>query len=153
MMMNISDPGDNWWLRDEGDHFTIHFQLSHTKNDGSMTKLGPLGDGDQIMQIFLKLRGYFSILFPLATLSSGHGQMVMGTSDSESKIFQGIKELFLKGETCHTFWEHLRELEMNAANKIEEDGGKFLRSLQKANFFLMELATIRRFWMAIQAKL
>lgn len=148
-MMNISDPGDSWWFRDQGDKFTIHFQFSHMQNDGSLLKLGPLGDSDQVMANFQKLRGYFSILFPVSTYASGHGQMVMGTSKADDQVFKGIKDLFMTGETGHFFWDYLRKLEEDAREKDP----KFLKSLLKANFFLMELATIRRFWMAIEKKL
>ena len=148
-MMNISDPGDSWWFKSNNDSFSIHFQLSHMNNSDDFIKLGPLGDCSQVMENFRKLRGYFSILFPVSTYSSGHGQVVMGTSSPDNVVFQGIKDLFISGETGHMFWEHLRNLE----EKAQLNDENFLRSLQKANFFLVELATIRRFWIAIEEKL
>ena len=56
-------------------------------------------------------------------------------------------DIFTKGDVDHAFWEYLRDLEVKA------EGRPYIESLQKANFFIMQIATMRRFWMQIQKAL
>lgn len=146
-VLNVSDPGDSWWLKLDENKIRILFKLSHTDNIHSLIKLGPLGDTDKYMELFTRLEGYFKMLFPLDEYSSGNGQFTISTSDGQSACFKEFKELLMSGEMSTDLWEHLRGLEMNSS------GGEYLESLQKANYILMELAMIRSFWKTIQDKL
>ena len=65
----------------------------------------------------------------------------------DDKNFQYLKQLLKNGETSHDFWEYLRKLEFEAVEK------NYLSSLQKANYFLMELSCMRNFWKIVETKL
>lgn len=146
-VLNVSDPGDSWWISTEGNEFKIFFKLSRTEAMDKMIKLGPLGDTEHAIDMFNKLYGYFQMLFPVADYSSAHGQLAIRCEREHDPIFKAFIEIFTKGDADHAFWEYLRDLEVKA------EGKAYMESLQKANFFMMQIATMRRFWMQIQDRL
>jgi hypothetical protein len=146
-ILNVSDPSDSWWVNINGNQLKIFFKLSRTESMGDLVKLGPLGDTDHAIDMFNKLYGYFQMLFPVADYASAHGQMAIKCEREHDPIFKALTKIFLTGDADHEFWEYLRDLEMQAQQK------PYLESLQKANLFLMEIATKRRFWKQIQEAL
>ena len=146
-IFNVSDPGDSWWLKTEQDRLTVLFKLSHTEDMEKLTKLGPLGDPTKTMQILENLYGYFKMIFPVGDYVCAHGQWSVSTDNFDDKNFQYLKQLLKNGETSHDFWEYLRKLEFEAVEK------NYLSSLQKANYFLMELSCMRNFWKIVETKL
>lgn len=146
-ILNVSDPGDSWWISSEKSEFKIFFKLSRTESMDKLLKLGPLGDTDHAIDMFNKLYGYFQMLFPVADYSSAHGQLAIRCERQYDPIFKALTEIFTIGDADHAFWEYLRDLEVKAAGK------PYMESLKKANFFIMQIATMRRFWMQIQNKL
>jgi hypothetical protein len=146
-IFNVSDPGDSWWLKCDENKMTLLFKLSHTEDIGSLIKLGPLGDAKKSLEIFKQLFGYFKMIFPVEDYSSGYGQVCMTCAEDQHLHFENLKLLFQTGETSHEFWEYLRQLEMNSQDK------PVLESLQKANYFLMELGFTRSFWKTIEEQL
>ncbi len=145
-IFNVSDPGDSWWYKDNDNEISIHFKLSRTEDIGQLTKLGPLGDSVESLELFKQLFGYFKLIFPVENYSSGHGQVNMSVTN-EDQMFTYFKQLLVDGETSHEFWEFLRNLEMTSQEK------PYLESLQKANYFMMELSFIRHFWKTIEEQL
>ncbi len=146
-IINVSDPGDNWWLKKEEDGFSVFFKLCRTESMDSLVKAGPLGDCEGAMGLFNKLYGYFSLLFPLADYSSAHGQLYFSSKDAHDPVYGDIQNLFLTGEMGNHLWEKLRTLEAEIAEP------KVLDSLKRANFFMMEIALMRSFWREVQALL
>jgi hypothetical protein len=146
-VFNVSDPGDSWWLRLEEKKITVLFKLSHTEDMGRLIKLGPLGDSHKSLDTLNQLYGYFKMMMPIEDYSSGYGQWSMSCAEADNVNFENLKRLFSHGETSHELWEVLRKME------LESQGKPFLESLQKANYFLMELSFIRHFWKTIEEKL
>ena len=146
-VLNVSDPGDSWWISTESAELKIFFKLSKTEAMEKMVKLGPLGDTEHAIDMFNKLYGYFQMLFPVADYSSAHGQLAIRCEIEHDPIFKALIDIFVNGDADHAFWEYLRDLEIKA------EGKPYMESLQKANFFMMQIATMRRFWMQIQDRL
>lgn len=146
-VFNVSDPGDSWWMSVNEGELKIYFKLSHTEKLNRLIKLGPLGDGKIYENLFLQMRGYFQKLFPLKNFSSGYGQIAITTDDPEDLNFQGIVQLFSQGEVSPDLFEFLARWEMSSESET------YLDSLKKANFTLIELATLRGFWREIQSRL
>lgn len=148
-VINVSDPSYSWWMQDSGEEFKIFFKLSQTSKMRSLQKIGPLYDSKLAVEKFSKLYGYLSMLFPIDDFSSGNGELALSCLEVGHPHFESFKALFLDGEPEHDFWEHLRKLEFEAS--LNE--APYLKPLQEANYFLMELATIRKFWKVIQSEL
>ena len=146
-VFNISDPGDSWWLKVEANKMSILFKLSHTEDLSKLTKIGPLGDPQKSMELLDQLYGYFKMIFPVDSYSCGHGQWSVSCAEETNSNFSHLISLFKDGETSHEFWEYLRQLEFDSTDR------PYLDSLQKANYFLMELSCIRDFWKLIETKL
>lgn len=148
-VFNISDPGDSWWLKIDQDRVTVLFKLSHTENMNNLVKLGPIGDPTRSMEVLKQLYGYFKMIFPVGDYACAHGQWTLTCTEPGNAYFHHFKLLLENGETSHDFWEYLRRLEFEAAQEQKP----YLESLQKANYFLMELSCIRNFWKIIESKL
>jgi hypothetical protein len=146
-VLNVSDPGDSWWITTEGSQLKVFFKLSRTESMDKLIKLGPLGDTDHAIEMFSKLYGYFQMLFPVADYSSGHGQLTIRCERAHDPIFKAFIKIFETGDADHEFWDYLRDLEIKAQGK------PYMESLQKANFFMMQIATMRRFWKKVQTAL
>jgi hypothetical protein len=148
-IFNISDPGDSWWLKREGKKLSICFKLSHTDTEAKdgLIKLGPLGDGDKMMDIFAKLYGYFQMLFPVEDYSSAFGQFSLSPVTQNDESFEQFYDLLATGDVHYKFWEKLRNLELQHSDK------PYASDLKQANYFIMELSELRRFWCDVQAHL
>lgn len=146
-VLNVSDPSDSWWLKLDDNKITIMFKLSHTDDVSRLIKLGPLGESDKCLETFNQLYGYFKLMFPIDEYVSGHGQWSMTCAENSNVYFEYLKVLFSHGETSYDFWEYLRKLEMESESK------SYCESLQKANYFMMELSFIRHFWRTIEEQL
>lgn len=146
-VLNVSDPGDSWWVSTEGAQLKVFFKLSRTESIDKLIKLGPLGDTEHAIDMFNKLYGYFQMLFPIADYSSAHGQLTIRCEREFDPVFKAFIKIFETGDADHEFWEYLRDLEVKA------EGKPYKESLQKANFFMMQIATMRRFWKKVQVVL
>jgi len=96
------------------------------------------------MEKFSKLHGYFNLLFPVADYSCAHGQFSMSCSEPDNQVFNELIRVFTEGDVGHDFWETLRKLEMDSQDE------PYLKALQQANYFLIEISTIRNFWKQIE---
>ncbi|MBC76253.1 MAG: hypothetical protein CME64_09585 [Halobacteriovoraceae bacterium] len=146
-ILNVSDPGDNWWIKHDQKSLNIYFKLCRTESIDTLTKVGPLGDCQEAMSWLNKLYGYFSLLFPVKDYSSAHGQFFMSCEHGNNPLFQEIVNVFTTGEIGNGLWERLREVESQAKEPV------VIESLNKANYFLMEIASMRSFWIEIQDQL
>lgn len=146
-VFNISDPGDSWWLKRERNRLSIFFKLTHTNRLDNLIKLGPLGDGEKAMEIFSKLYGYFQMIFDIQDYSSAFGQFSIASSQEGDKFFEYFYELLATGDVSHEFWDKLRNLEILHSHEA------YANDLKQANYFIMELSQLRRFWCEIQENL
>lgn len=146
-IINVSDPGDNWWVKADGERLAIYFKLCRTESMDSLIKAGPLGERDGAMDFFNKLYGYFSLIFPVKDFSSAHGQFFLSCEHEAHPLFQELVKVFTEGEIGNGLWEKLRDLEFGAKSP------EVLSSIKRANYFLMEVAAMRSFWVEIQKKL
>lgn len=146
-IINVSDPGDNWWVKEDKGQLSIFFKLSRTESMEELVKIGPLGDPDHALSLFNQLYGYFAMLFPVKDYSSAHGQFTISCEKPFDPIFRDFMGIFTKGDIGHEFWEYLRHLE------VRSQGRSYAKSLQQANYYLMEIALMRSFWMKIQGQL
>lgn len=146
-VLNISDPGDSWWVKPDKGELKVFFKLSRTEAMDSLVKLGPLGDTNIAMEKFKKLYGYFRMLFPVSDYASAHGQLTIKCEFNNDPVFKDFVKIFTHGDSGFDFWDYLRRLEMDSQGK------PYLESLQQANLFLMEIANMRRFWIRIQEEL
>ena len=71
----------------------------------------------------------------------------MSCEQENNPLFQEIVNVFATGEIGNGTWERLREVESQAKEPV------VIESLNKANYFLMEIASMRSFWMEIQDQL
>jgi len=146
-VFNISDPGDSWWLKRDGKKLSIFFKLTHTDKMDNLIKLGPLGEGEKVMDTFSKLYGYFQMLFQIEDYSSHFGQFSISPVTANDETFEQFYELLSSGDVHYQFWEKLRDLELLHADK------SFAKDLKQANYFIMELSVLRRFWCDVQENL
>jgi hypothetical protein len=145
-VINVSDPGYSWWMSESEGEISIYFKLSRTVDLDSLEKIGPLGDPKLAIKRFNLLKGYFQVLFPIEVFSSAHGMFQLAVEE-ENMMFTEFKRLLLEGDADHSFWEALRHLEQDAIGK------PYLKNIQKANLFMMQLGDLRRFWLAVQEQI
>jgi len=143
-VMNVSDPGDSWWLRRENNSVSLYFKLCRTESMGDMKKLGPIGDNEQTEEIFKKLYGYFSLIFNIKDYSSQTGSFHITPNDPLDPLYLDFINVFEQGEVGFKLMDHLRMLE------DKSDKETFKSSIRRANYFLLELAHMRGFWKEIE---
>lgn len=146
-VMNISDPGDSWWLKVDEDKISLYFKLCRTEVLENMVKLGPIGDNELTHDVFNKLYGYFNLIFEIQDFSCQKGSLHIKPVDMQDGLFQEFINVFKSGEVGIKLMNHLRELE----NKSDRES--FKSSVRRANYFLLEIAHMRGFWMEVQRKL
>lgn len=146
-VFNVSDPSDSWWMAEEQGIFNLYFKLSHTEKLERLIKLGPLGSREIYQDLFVQLRGYFNEMFPLQDYFCGNDQLEFKVAQPQSPLYRSLVHLFEKGEIEPSLFEFMRNWESSAlTTEIRE-------SVRKANYILIELATIRSFWLQIQNQL
>lgn len=144
-VLNISDPGDSWWARVDQDSIEIYLGLKNTLSIHKLRKLGPLGEIDETLDSFTKLRGYFKMFFPVHEYSSSHG--VVKIKSECDLYFESLKNLLCDGEISLELLEKMREFE------TESDNPLLIQAVKEANFYLSELATLRLFWLDIELQI
>ncbi len=146
-VMNISDPGDSWWLKIDQDKMSLYFKLCRTESLDNMIKLGPIGDNEVNHDIFNKLYGYFNLIFEVKDFSSQSGSFHITPEDANDTLYREFVNVFKEGEVGFQLMNHLRDLE----NKSDRES--FKSSVRRANYFLLEISHMRGFWVEIQKEL
>lgn len=146
-VLNVSDPGDSWYMDLGSKNIRINFKLSGTHKLDHFLKLGPLGDLAETTKNFSQLGGYFQMLFPLNDYVCTSNQLEIVCGESQNKVFLGLKNLFESGEANPEFWEALRSLEQ------EHMSSNFIDSLQQANQYMLSLGQLRSFWIKASSSL
>lgn len=144
-LFNVSDHSDHWWLTKSETGLSISFKLR--VNNANSIKIGALTDSVEFYTKLKSLYGYFKLLFPVDEYSLSESSFKISSTDSTNLIFKGIQDIFTEGEVEEGFWSYLMDLELRSSQE------PYLKDLQRANFFLMELANTRKFWKQIEAKL
>ena len=144
-LFNVSDHSDHWWV-DVGDsEMTISFKLR--SNNQKSFKIGALGDAKELGIKLKKLYGYFKLLFPISEYSLSDSQFKISTSEPNNPIFEDLKNIFISGDTHRGFWNYLSDLELRSKNEL------YVNDLKEANSLLLDLASNRRFWKLVDAKI
>ena len=146
-VLNISDPGDSWWIKCEENELSIYFKLSRTEQIDKLVKIGPLGDIAVATANLRKFYALFSMIFPVEAFSCAHGQFTISTMNKYHPYFQELISLFKTGNVNHDFWVHMWNMERGAKDLAER------HEVQSAIYYLMELSVMRRFWCMVQEKL
>lgn len=145
-VINVSDPGDSWYLGYSGNEFKVFFNLSRTHNLESLVKLGPLGDVKETTQLLGQLSPYFSKFFNVTKYSTNKASFSM-TADQENIYLDEFANIFKFGEIGPFLFQKFIELERQAPNE------QVLKSFQKVNSFFMYLASTRSFWKKVECSL
>lgn len=144
---NVSDPIDSWWIKEAKNKITVYFKLSRTEQIEKLQKVGPLGDKELAVARLGQFYGYFNLLFPVEDFSCNPSSFSISTYDPENQNFKDLINIFTMGEVHHDFWLLLGNLELNAKRE------QVRQSIRIANYYMMELSVIRKFWREIQAQL
>jgi hypothetical protein len=145
-VINVSDPGDSWYLQSKNGEFSLFFNLSRTESIDSLTKLGPLGDVEEVSMLLTKIRPYFSKFFQIEKYTNHKSNFTLKVEESNIYLEEFIN-LFVQGEIGPFLFQKFIELEKTAPNE------NVLKSFQKVNYFFMELASIRGFWKQVESEL
>lgn len=133
---NISDPGYSWWMDVTPGRFEIHFKSNSIQRAEKFVKLGPVGDSKIAMLRLNQAHALLRSSFPLTEFSCTDKSLVVATSKPDHSSFLSFQNIFLQGEN-HTCPE----------NFPDNSTGKTLY------FYFLELATLRKFWIEVEAKL
>lgn len=133
---NISDPGYSWWMDVTPGRFEIHFKSNSIQRAEKFVKLGPVGDAKIAMLRLNQAHALLRSSFPLTEFSCTDKSLVVATSKPDHSSFLSFQNIFLHGEN-HTCPE----------NFPDNSTGKTLY------FYFLELATLRKFWIEVEAKL
>ena len=133
---NISDPGYSWWMDVTPGRFEIHFKSNSIQRAEKFVKLGPVGDSKIAMLRLNQAHALLRSSFPLTEFSCTDKSLVVATSKPDHSSFLSFQNIFLNGDN-HTCPE----------NFPDNSTGKTLY------FYFLELATLRKFWIEVEAKL
>lgn len=133
---NISDPGYSWWMDVTPGRFEIHFKSNSIQRAEKFVKIGPVGDSKIAMLRLNQAHALLRSSFPLTEFSCTDKSLVVATSKPDHSSFLSFQNIFLNGDN-HTCPE----------NFPDNSTGKTLY------FYFLELATLRKFWIEVEAKL
>lgn len=148
-VINISDPSYSWWLKDEGNSFKIYFRLSHTEDISKLNKIGSLYNSKNAVEKMRNLHHYLPLFFPLSHFVCTPFEIAIGSKDINNPYYSSFKNIFTEGEIEQNFLEYLRKLEVYATTSKQA----LLKPIQDLHYYLIELATNRRFWKVIEKEL
>lgn len=131
MVCNISDPGFSWWFINNPNGFRINFKSHKLEQAQKRMKLGPIGDIVVASIRFKKIIEHIKEFLPIQNVSINEKSFVLESYEASNPIIDDLKNLFENGE-----------VDIDSALMCE------LASTEK--LFLIELATIRRFWIYLE---
>jgi hypothetical protein len=143
--LNISDPSMSWWMGTSDDKIEISFRMINTNQLDHLIKLGPLADSELALHTFKKLKNYFQLYFSVEEFAYSDSSVCI-KSQSSDKFFHLIRNLFITGEPSIDLINQMKLIE----NHFESDKKEFIKF---ANFYLLEIATTRRFWLDIMKQI
>ncbi len=141
-LFNISDPSPSWWMRDEGNKFTLYFSVQSDLDD-DVFELGPLGDPSLGMKRILNFKSHFSHWFPVNEICSSRRKISISTLRGEngeiSEAFNILKSVFLGGTDPELLFSDEALLA-----KIGRQPTMF--------YFLKEISMMRQFWILVNSE-
>ena len=142
-LINVSDPGDSWWLRVDQSEITISFKMCDTTELEKLTKLGPLGDPDHVCQQLKKFESYFSFLMPVEAFSVAGSKFHLEVEDAKDPFFNSFKNMLITGEIDQDFMLKLADLESKFSKT------PYYQSMKEANLWITKTQALRAFWLEI----
>lgn len=135
-LFNISDPCASWWLKDDGNSFTLHFSVQSSDED-NVYELGPLGDSGLALQILSKSAEQLGKWFTINEIEVSRRKVTVSTFRDENGNYENgfgqLKDLFLNGE--------------ESTIPFDKD---VISSNPSFYFYLNEIAYMRKFWLLVE---
>ena len=128
VMSHISDAGPSWWLDYQKGLLTVHFKNHAVYRTEKFIPLGPIGDSQLAVQRFARLGEFFKELFPVHSFEVTDRHVAILSDGMKNPNFRALVKMFVEGEIPN--FSHLMPL--------------------KAQYFLEEIAIIRKFWITIE---
>jgi hypothetical protein len=145
-LLNISDPSLSWWGSVSDKKLEIYFSLSRTDEMNKLIKFGPIADIAVANMKFQKFGYLFSKLMGDVSFSVSKSKVELLPS-LENETFEQVCKIFTAGEFSQKLQNSFNSLYTKFNVQSDTVG---LRSLE---WFLKELASVRRFWMEVEKKL
>jgi hypothetical protein len=145
-LLNISDPSLSWWGCVNDKKLEIYFSLSRTDEMNKLIKFGPIADIAVANMKFQKFGYLFSKLMGEVSFSVSKSKIELLPS-SNNETYEQVCKIFTSGEFSQKLQNIFNYLYSKLNNQSDLVG---LRSLE---WFLKELASVRRFWMEVEKKL
>lgn len=124
-LLNISDPGHDWWLEENSNQMIIHFRAPSIERS-HYVNLGPLGDSRLAVARLQRLAPYLAKSIPSIRIKGSDRHLIFEVDGGH--LMTPLKKLFREGENA---WSTDESIETTLY------------------LFLEELATARRFWKSI----
>ena len=132
-LLNLSDPGFQWWMKGQSSGFKIYFRCPpNFDTDKQLIKLGPIGDAKVASLRLNQSRELLQSFFPIEEFVCNEREFYITTKDPFYLNFTLLKNIFLRGENP-TLLEHYPDNTQG----------------QTLFHYFHELATARKFWMMI----
>lgn len=122
-LLNISDPGHDWWLEEGLQQITIHFRAPSIERESAYINLGPLGDSKLLVARLQRLKEHFQRSIRGLEIKGNERHLLIEVANGE--LITPFKKLFKEGFNS---WSQDQQMETTLY------------------LFLEELATARRFW-------
>lgn len=132
LICNISDPGFSWWYQRSDDAIRINFKSHKLEGSGERLKLGPIGDVCIASILFTRLEKAIEEKMNLLEFSISEKHFIIKPKDRFHRVFEELSLVFEEGEL--------------------DNDAQILKGLDDTlKLYLIELATIRKFWLHIEA--
>jgi hypothetical protein len=145
-LLNISDPSLCWWGNFSSSKLDIYFSLSRTDEMNKLIKLGPIADMALANMKFQKFGYILSRLLGEVSFSVSKSKIEL-VSTEMSDVFEQYCKIFRMGEFTQKLQNSFISLEAKLTSQSD------VVALRSFEWFLKELASVRRFWMEVETKL
>jgi len=145
-LLNISDPSLSWWGSIDDKKLEIYFSMSRTDEMNKLIKIGPIADIAVANMKFQKFGYLFSQLLGEVSFSVSKSKVELVPS-LENETFEQVCKIFSRGEFTQKLQNRFNYLYSRLTSQSDDV------SLRSFEWFLKELASVRRFWMEVEKKL
>ncbi len=132
LVCNISDPGFSWWYIKSDKGFRVNFKNHKLRQDGDRIKLGPIGDVVIAAKRLGRIISHVEEFLPVEEVTINDKYFSLDTTDYSHPIIKEMIELFELGY-------------------LSEDAALLCELPLTERLYLLELAAIRRFWIALES--
>ncbi|MCY4524144.1 MAG: hypothetical protein OXB84_05345 [Halobacteriovoraceae bacterium] len=136
-MLNISDPGFQWWMKSDTCGFQVYFRCPPcTKEDKKLIRLGPVGDAKVASVRLNQFRTILQNFFPIKEFFCNDREFCIITEDPSHLNFTLFKNIFLRGEGDNLLDHHSQDpLEISLFH------------------YFYQTAMIRKFWIRLEEQI